>query len=216
VAFPTTGILDNFNRAAEGPPPSASWTNVWIDAAGGLRTDGVACLMNAAGDGVDSSYWNVADFGPDCEVHAKFPIKDSFPTGAEFVLALRLANIGTGTTDGYGLDIDIGGAGVHSVMRYDNQVPAGVGSTFSQAWTAGDSFGFEAIGTTLKAYYKPAAGSWTEIASRTDSTYTAAGKIGLAIAGLNAEGTADDFGGGTISGGGPAGVLVQPPIRRVF
>jgi hypothetical protein len=215
VAFPTSGVLDNFNRAAEGPPPSSSWTDVWLDAAGGLRVAGNACVMNAPGDVSDSSYWNVADFGPDCEVHAKFPLKDTNPGGREFVLALRLANIGTGTTDGYGLDIDLGGDGVHYILRY-NQSPSAVGGSISQAWSAGDSFGFEAIGSTLKAYYKAAAGSWTEIASRTDGTYTAAGKIGLAIAGQNADGTADDFGGGTVSGGAPSGVLVQPPVRRVF
>jgi hypothetical protein len=217
MAFPTTGVLDTFTRADEGPPPSSSWTDAWIDASGGLVTQANGCRRNTVGAGSDSSYWNVADFGPDCEVHAKLS-KDTGASG-EFALALRLVNIGVGTTDGYGLDINLGGDGTHYILRYDNQSPSAVGASISQAWTSGDSFGFEAIGTTLKVYYKPAAGSWTEIASRTDGTYTAAGKIGLAIAGgagTNNDGVADDFGGGTVSGGAPSGVLVQPPVRRVF
>ena len=28
MAFPTTSILDNFNRDDEGPPPSADWDNI--------------------------------------------------------------------------------------------------------------------------------------------------------------------------------------------
>ena len=28
MAFPTTGILDDFNRGNEGPPPSANWTTL--------------------------------------------------------------------------------------------------------------------------------------------------------------------------------------------
>jgi hypothetical protein len=56
-----------------------------------------------------------------------------------------------------------------------------------------DEFGMTIIGSTITVYYKTALGSWTVIGTRTDSTYSGGGKIGV---GITARGGVDSFGGG--------------------
>jgi hypothetical protein len=53
-------------------------------------------------------------------------------------------------------------------------------------------------------------GAWSLLGSRTDSTYTAAGKIGVKINDSGLNGRFDDFGGGTVVGGAPS-----PSLRTV-
>ena len=72
-----------------------------------------------------------------------------------------------------------------------------LGADGSQEVASGDSFGIDANGTTITAWYKPAAGSWTAVMVRTDSGVTAAGYIGLVAQSNSA--IWDDFGGGTIN-----------------
>ena len=50
MAFPNTPVLDNFNRANEGPPPSANWVG-WIMAASNLIVYTNVCACNVAGNG---------------------------------------------------------------------------------------------------------------------------------------------------------------------
>jgi hypothetical protein len=64
--FPTTGILDDFNRADAGPPPSASWTTPAGET--GLVVSGNQCESDAGGPGWGA--WNTIASGADCEVYA--------------------------------------------------------------------------------------------------------------------------------------------------
>ncbi len=198
MAFPTTGILDNFNRANEGPPPSADWTT---DPLGfgdsGLKVLTNQCIGNNSGSD-NSGYWDTTTFGPDCEVYATIVVRPN--TGQYFGVYARLVQIGAGTTDGYYVEYIFQAAGTDtvSIYRIDNASFTVLGSAISQDFNLGDKLGLELIGSTLTAYRHDGS-SWASLGSRTDSTHSAAGNIGLA---MHDVAIADDFGGGTVVAGG--------------
>lgn len=105
-----------------------------------------------------------------------------------------------GTTDGY-LPWYAHASGVGSGLRayrVDNGVLTQLGAQFDKVLANGDDLGGEIIGSTLKVYYNTGAG-WIEGLSRTDSTYTAAGFVGLRV--FSDVNPMDDFGGGTVVAG---------------
>jgi hypothetical protein len=200
MAFPTAGVLDSFNRANEDPLSDGGKWSIGPDDFGGtnnLRVASNECFMGSATSG--NAYRNDQDYGPDAEVYATIA---AVPTTA-VLLYLRLVNIGAGTTDGYACYFDFTG-GTHDFLpcRVDNDGLVGLGATTTPAggnWSVGDALGLEMIGSTL-AVYDRRSGVWTQQATRTDSTYTAAGKIGVRISDSGSNGRIDDFGGGTVVG----------------
>ena len=66
--------------------------------------------------------------------------------------------------------------------------------------SAGDSIGMSMVGSTITVYYKASGGSWTSLGTRTDSTYTAAGRLQLGqwLSSSGVASTIDNFGGGAI------------------
>ena len=201
MAFPTTGVLDDFNRANEGPPPSASWTDTWLTGSG-LTVNTNQCATNG-GTTLKDSYWNVSTFGPDAEAFvtiATIPTTD----GDSIRLGIRLAQPGATTVDGYlAMWQWIAGAGADRVrlFRLDNGAATELGTGVDLNMSAGDKLGMETIGSTIKVYTKSGAGAWTERRSETDATYSAAGFIGLQF--IRTVFRCDDFGGGTVAGAAP-------------
>lgn len=188
-------LRDDFNRANEGPPPSSSWTTgINGSAASGLRVVSNQLKKQSTGAfTVGSAYWNVADFGPDCELAVKFV--GTAETNDFVSVCGRLVNIGSGTTDGYEVEAKRT-ASSHEwrLGRWDDDVLTTLGATFTQALASGDLIGLRMVGSSIEAWHKPAAGSWTQLATRTDSTYTAAGKAGLKLGDVSDQNvTADDF-----------------------
>ncbi|MDR3642149.1 MAG: hypothetical protein P4L74_00800 [Candidatus Doudnabacteria bacterium] len=199
-AFPSTGILDNFNRANQGPPPSSSWTNL----ENGLDVSSNAVVSNTAGQ-PNSSYYNTA-FGPNQEVY----VTASNQVGDDFYLTGRMTNISGANFDGYVVYVSTNGSNQAITIyigRADNQDGAGSNFTnftvladlmYSQTNITianGDGVGMSIIGNKISAYYRSGSGSWQLIGSATDSTYNSAGYIGI---GRNTLGSLDNFGGGTI------------------
>ena len=184
-SFPVNGILDNFNRADTGPPPSANWTTSWRASSGGFLVSGNTVRGNAAGD--NSTYWNVQNFGPDVEVYGTIIGSPASYRG----VAARLVSEGTAGVDGYEVVV---ADNTFYITRWDNDAQTTLGASIAQSISDGDSFGMSIVGSTITAYHKPAAGSWTVIGTRTDSTYSAAGKIGLRSENV----FWDDFGGGSL------------------
>lgn len=211
MAFPTTGILDDANRTAEGPPPSANWVTTVIDDG----TDGIKVTGNQfAGNGASSNdaVWDVQTFGPDTEVFLTIP---TMADTLYMYLALGLINIGAGTTDGYIMRFDKEAANDEfNIARMDNGNPTFLHAGVQQEFTPGDSLGFERVDDDLTAYYKPAAGIWTPVLTVADATYTAAGKIGMMLRGGTMR--ADGFGGGTVvpAGGGGGGTGHQNMMQQ--
>jgi hypothetical protein len=191
MAFPETSILDDFNRSNEGPPLSSDWSPTGHDSNGWKVVSNVAQPDTSSGS--HGEYYNVSTHGADCEAYATY--------GGGFAkngLYARLVNIGAGTTDGYVIEFD-SAAGNIKIERVDDGARTLLGSSISQTITGGDKLGIKIVGSTITAYMDDGGAGWASYGSRTDSTYSAAGNLG--IRNYNASNTFDDFGGGTLAGG---------------
>lgn len=194
MTFPTRGVLDDFNRANEGPPPSASWAGPAWNGSGEIKVISNQCGADGAGYGDD--YWNTS-FGPDSEVYVDIPTLPA--AGEEMGLLLRGKDPGAGGLDGYEVYMaQVAGAANDTVdiYRIDNEATTKLGATIVQEFAAGESLGFEAVGSNLTAYRKTG-GSWASLGVRSDATYGAAGYIGVEL--QNTTVRVDGFGGGTVA-----------------
>lgn len=185
MAYPTTSaVLDNFDRANEGPPMTG-WTD--IDA-------GLQVISNAAGGttGANLSRLNTS-YGPDAEAWATVSTKPGAVT-RYFGFEMRQT---ADTGDGYAAyAIDRSGTDTWEIYRVDNGTYTLLGSAVTgPEVTAGDQIGMERLGSAVAVYHFTA-GAWTQIATRTDSTYT--GTLYLALYVDDGTGRFDDFGGGTV------------------
>lgn len=189
MAFPTTSVLDNANRADEGPPPSASWGNL---------VAGLVVSSNQfapSGPGNRSSYWLTA-FNANCEVFATIGTEPA--SNRTQTLFVRLHDVGAGTTDGYGVRLNkLAGTDTLEVVIMTNGSLTAIGAAVSQELVSGNKFGLEANGSTFTVYIDTGSG-WTSLFSRTDSTYSVGGFVGADVS----SGTIDDFGGGNLAAGG--------------
>lgn len=190
--FPTNGLLDNFNRANEGPPPSASWGGKIHSVTDGLKVVSNECNRDGS-SGFWSSYWG-ASFNANCEAYATISSTDL--TGASnYSVYARVVNQGTSAPDGYAVEYDAN-AQLLKLYRVDDGVSTTLDSiSINLNSGTGDKIGILCVGTTISSWYKQAAGAWTMADSVTDSAYNSSGKIGLWIAG---NGVFDDFGGGNV------------------
>lgn len=192
MAFPTTPILDTGVRANENPAVG------WVDGPDGLVYGTIEIFSNTihspAGDAW--SYWNAADTGADCECYATVTTKPS--NGQLLELFVRMTPIGA-SVDGYYVEVaPAAGTDVISLWRMDNGVgTTQLGAAFNQEVSNGDGLGISAIGSSISAYYRSGAGSWTLLGSRTDATYSAGGKVGVYFSDTSVAIT--DFGGGTVA-----------------
>lgn len=192
MAFPTTGILDNFNRADEAPvSDGGKWS---FPAFSGDRQMNLVSNALTTTSSWCSEWRNNANYGPDVEVFLDVPNK---PAGGNAVeLLARLVNgPGTAALDGYLLDV-VANTGAWTLWRIDNNTQSLMASG-TQAWNSGDGIGLEIIGTMIKGKRR-SAGVWSDVVTTSESSYTAAGRIGLAANGM----TVDNFGGGTVVVGG--------------
>lgn len=201
MPFPTTPVLDNFNRANEGPPPSASWSSDDISTALGSQLEVVSSAYCTSI--VDNTWrggaWGT-QFGPNCEVYMTM---QQWPANNyRSVFWLRLQNIGTNTPDGYNIQfrrLD-GNPGFDvQVYRSDDGVQTLIGATYSNfdgVVSGGSKIGANMIDDTIDVYFN-SSGSWSSLITRTDATYNVAGYIGISTQDSFTT-IWDDFGGGTI------------------
>ena len=183
--FPSAGILDTFNRANTGPPPSASWTNAVEGAGTGLKVVSNQLITDSGGS---SGWWNVGTFGPDSECYF-----DVVTLSGSMNLYLRLQQPGSGSTvDGYLGYFD--GVSLYKIFRMDNGSLTQLGASVTDTLASGNSIGMQAIGPMIRMF-KKVSGAWSVVIERSDGTYAAAGYIGLGI--NSALSTYDNFGGGS-------------------
>ena len=198
MAFPTTSVLDNFTRANEGPPPSASWlaSSIFTGTSALQVTSNTLQSASSAGGG-----WGTTA-GPDSEVYVT--ISTLMANLSNCNLWLRGADVGTVNEDGYKFTVQrqdgFPGFGA-TIVRVDNDSGTQLGATINDtggAMSAAEKLGCEAIGSNLTMYYNR--GSWVSLGSRTDATYAGAGY--MLIASTDSAARYDDFGGGTVVTGG--------------
>ncbi|MDP3704086.1 MAG: hypothetical protein U1C74_25920 [Phenylobacterium sp.] len=202
MAFPTTGLLDNFNRATEDPLGNGTWSGPIRATNGQMKvgSGGSANAITRSAGTPGQSYWSVATFGPDSEVYATI---STVPGNGDYVyLYARIVNPNTAGLDGYAMVmIKQAGDDIWQIRRIDDSAETVLGANATQELASGESMGFEIIGSTLTAYRK-SAGVWSSVLSRTDATYSAAGYIGIGSATTVA--IEDDFSGGTVVAAGAA------------
>lgn len=136
MPFPSTPILDDFNRANGGL--GANWT--WPADGTGANEPTINTNVVIGPSGVFSSaYYNVATSGPDQEVYCILP-------GASFVsvsLMTRIQNAGLGTYCSYFCDFDSAG-GIDLSRNYNNS-NSGVLYTVSRNATPNDGIGLRTL-----------------------------------------------------------------------
>lgn len=210
-SFPTTSILDNFNRANEGPPPSASWQNMfdWVEP---LIVSGNQAIPQTPVNG-GAAIWKTAH-GQDLEAY------------------VTLSNAGIGAHPGVNLYFKIQDPATYADLYYVGVFNsggdislvlyslfsgyAGLTNTYPPVVTlptgpleSGFKVGVRMIGNIIEIYYARSGGPWVLFIGGTDESSTgpacASGYFGIETIDNDGNSTAlDDFGGGTISGGTPA------------
>lgn len=203
MAFPTLGILDDFNRANE-TPIASPWAGPIFTGETQLRL----VSNQLANDGSDGNSYLSANYGPDLEMYCT--LTSAFGVSARVIFYFRTV---TGAlVDGYRVQFrNIAGDHLILVDRIDDNSVTQLGANIDPADTiaSGDSFGVTMNGTTIEVWYKAGAGAWTSMGTRTDATYAGTGKIGFSLVGAV---TVDNFGGGEISAPIVPGLGDVPPI----
>lgn len=191
MAFPSTAVLDDFNRSEDPLSQSGAWSGPIESGLTQLLTNGTGakCVTGGAA----GSYRN-ADVGPNCEVYCTISTKDA--ANDSVYLYTRTQSPGLAGIDAYVLEAKAQSAGTDqlTLFRVDDGAGTQLGATISQEFANGDKYGLEAIGADLNIYYYTG-GSWSLLGSRSDGTYSAAGKLGMTI--VNDSWEMDDFGGGS-------------------
>lgn len=198
MAFPTTSVLDDFNHADEDPIVT-NFTTPIVLGDGSLTT-----YQNRLGGRAAEAYYDISQFGPDCEVYVQLSsvaTLDGYPCH----LYARLSGQGTASISAYVARL-VRTAGVwqYGIWRKNAGVNDWLWMDVDLGYTVvdGDSFGLSCEGDIISFYYKPVAGSWILIKAYDDSAdgekITTAGYIGVGFGLGDIYG--DNFGGGTISG----------------
>lgn len=204
MAFPTLGILDNFNRGDEDPA-----TN-WTDLENGVEVVSNELQNDTAGTASCIAMYDVATYGADCEAY--FTIVDAaYYCNAVF---LRGTTLVWATFDGYCIYSSRESSELR-ICRCDDGSLTELGAAVSWKAEDGDKIGGECIGSTIKGYVDDGGVGWAEKMSRSDATYGNAGYVGVRFqAGTDKFGQIDDFGGGTIAAGGvaPTAALYGPLV----
>lgn len=183
-------IIDNFDRATDTtPPPGANWATIY----NGHDISANRLQGHTSSDANVSAYIG-ATYGPNAGFYIQM-----INTASAFYWGLYFLD----STYDHGYMVAIEGGNVVKIYKVDT---AGadetvLGADISQSFADGDWLGMSFESGTIKAYRKPSGGSWAELGSRSDSTYSDMDSFSIfcysTIPG-------DNFGGGTVSGGAEA------------
>lgn len=185
----SAALRDDFNRANEGPPPSASWLSTSFSS-GTSQLQVVSNALKRGGAGWGSCAWGT-QFGPDAIMVV------TVSTVGDFSLILRGQQLGSSSWDGYECLY------TSATHRFDLDVitngstGASLANSTAVTLSAGNKVGFAVIGDTLSMAVHT--GSWAADLL----TASAGGSIsGAGYVGIWANGTTpvlDDFSAGTIA-----------------
>jgi hypothetical protein len=185
--FPTSGILDNFNRA------NGSLGSNWYGNTSGYNISSNKLLVKSKNANLDI-YWNNASFGPNQEAYFTFSSVNATSVDQDLILKSQYVYGWA-----YGL-IDVqyeARANRVVVWTYDhNQSWVQYGADIPVTFVNGDQFGARALSNGALEVYR----NGVLIATRDISAWpynTSGGYIGLWF-GNAKDALVDDFGGGTI------------------
>lgn len=190
--FPTnSNVLDAFNRA-EAATLGSDWTKIAGLPWAGIKGEQAA---NTAESGNGGGAFTKAKYGPDTEV---FVTAATIAASGYVGVWLRLQEPGA-KWDGYYIEAGATSADTF-IYRTLKEERVAIGPGISTPWASGDKLGASIIGNVIRVYRYPSGGSkWQLIGVRTDSTYSAAGYVGI----WRSEPTTrlDDLSGGTVAAG---------------
>jgi len=184
ASFPVDGVLDTFTQA------DGALSANWACPLGTASTVVSNRLQSPAGPNDSGCFWVAATFTQNEEAYVTIPTV----SGTWYARVYLRTTTGS---DGY--FVVVGSDNVASINRADTDATVASGT---QAFAGGDSLGIEAIGNTIKLWYKSGAGSWTTLLTATDSTFNGAVcnsggcYIGIYLQNSATAITADNFGGG--------------------
>ena len=185
MAFPETGILDNFNRANEGPPPSVNWINDAVGLNGMITVNNQCAGVSGPGD-FNNAWWGTI-VNANCEVYTQIPV---VPGANDSSWLFARFNTNDSLASGYVLE-----AQPTQIVLYRQDggalIPFGVSAI---AVSDGDWIGLGCKDNIITGYYSSDGATWTAIIGAIDATYNNDGYIGFGINGTT--GRFDNFGGG--------------------
>jgi hypothetical protein len=187
-ADPATVILDDFNRADDGtPPPGTNWTNgvlTFVAGEGIVIVSNQACRMSTGGYR-QGGYWNVGEFGSTDMVVELSAWTAAINEG--FGLYSRLSQVGSGTTDGYDIDLTHNGTTVDWALQRRTNGAATDLRLAARALAANDKVALTCRGDLIIGWHRAsAAAEWTQVFAALDATYQS-GFVGLEF--LNGQNT---------------------------
>lgn len=199
MAFPTTGILDNFNRTDE--DPAAGWTVDWANLANqGIKVVTNAAKASAAPPVLCNAYRSTV-YSADQEVYAKLPVKQ--PADNDFAVACRIQNPDSASLNAY-IAILTSRTATDEINLWkivNNAWTVISGPITTTEFANGDQLGLEAISTTITVYRHNGT-SWASVTSVVNADVTGSGSVGMLMNDTGAGAWLDDFGGGAVSAGG--------------
>jgi len=201
VSFPSTSILDNFNRSNGGIGSN------WSGATSGYSINGNKLDVGNGGD----IYWNVNAFGPNQEAYIKFSTVAS--SGEEQDLVLKSQCNYSYTCGMLEVWYDAPNQRVMVVTYESSQGWVQHGADISVTFANGDVFGARATSSGQVSVYKNGVLQATRDISSWPY-YDDGGYIGVwFVSAGNA--LLDDFGGGTMPSGSLMGVHVKASLVKV-
>jgi hypothetical protein len=138
------------------------------------------------------NYWNVSNFGPNCEGYvtvASYGANDTLRIGARV----------TGGTNAHsGYYAAVSSTGAWSIIRIDNGASVTLASGVTRPISTGNKIGIRIVGSVVTALHYTTAAGWVQVLSYNTTSdpvrYTAPGRLALEFK----TSTLDDLGGGTL------------------
>ena len=189
MTFPTTPILDAFDRANEPLSYSANWAGPLIHGAPDTLKIVSNSVRNDSAYTVSNAYWTPA-IDPECEAY--ITVRGEGVPGAVYVFA-RMSNPGLSTADGYAMAFIYGEGWDAYLYRVDNGTLVQLDTAHLEL-NVGDRIGLSVIESTVTAYQEGVA-----IMTATDATYATGDYIGIGMSGEAEGGELQDFGGGSLA-----------------
>lgn len=206
MAFPdVTTVFDDGIRGSYPQPinlgggDGANWDSVPIITGSTLWQ--IPSVGQIANNSNGAEAVSLAQFGPNSIFFVTFLNAVTFSSTIYFALWISsTGNSGSNVfpvaaINGYAIVGGLAGTNQLTIRSY----PSGstIAGPVTQAIGAGDALGIRQVGSALELWYKAVAGSWTMIASTTDSTYSRAGRLCVEGNGI----VLSQIQGGTITGG---------------
>lgn len=205
MPYPVPAVVDDFNRADEGPPASG-WSGS-LYSGFGIAPSIISNQLASSAPSPNGWYSAGGDYGPDV---VALMTMGNIGTGTnQWHINARIVGEGSAAVDDYHVRFSNSGGAV-TIERADDNANTTLASA-TQAVSAGDQIGIHIAGVVITALYRPAGGVLRPLVSAVDATYRAAGKVGLYAADQST--AFDDFAVMTIN---PAGRFRYPafPLAR--